>query len=124
MTTPAGLVLVTGGSGYIAVLCIAQLLQEGWRVRTTIRSLAKAEQVRASVSKIGGDRICQRLGPSGRGADYVLHVASPVPMSRTLAFFALFLLPLTASLASAADLTVACEEATLPTGVPKRFIAS
>jgi dihydroflavonol-4-reductase len=73
------------------VFCIAQLLQEGWRVRTTIRSLAKAEQVRASVSKIGAEPTAiefvkadlnsdkgwdQAVG----GADYVLHVASPVPL--------------------------------------------
>jgi uncharacterized protein YbjT (DUF2867 family) len=34
MTTPTttrGLVLVTGGSGYIAGYCIAQLLSDGWR---------------------------------------------------------------------------------------------
>ena len=94
MTTPAispGLVLVTGGSGYIAAFCIAQLLQEGWRVRTTIRSLAKAEQVRASVSKIGAEPTAiefvkadlnsdEGWDQAVAGADYVLHVASPVPL--------------------------------------------
>lgn len=46
MATPApshDLVLVTGGSGYIAGYCIAEPLSQGWRVRTTIRNLAKAE---------------------------------------------------------------------------------
>ena len=48
VTTPRGLVLVTGGSGYIAEYCIAQLLNEGWRARTTIRNLRAAEEVRAT----------------------------------------------------------------------------
>ncbi len=38
-TTPRGLALVTGGSGYIAGYCIAQLLSDGWGVRTTVRNL-------------------------------------------------------------------------------------
>ena len=38
-TATRGLVLVTGGSGEIAGYCIAQLLSEGWRVRTTVRTL-------------------------------------------------------------------------------------
>jgi dihydroflavonol-4-reductase len=33
-------VLVTGGSGFIAAHCIAQLLGTGYRVRTTVRSLS------------------------------------------------------------------------------------
>ena len=31
-------VLVTGGSGYVAEYCIAEFLNDGWRVRTTVRS--------------------------------------------------------------------------------------
>ncbi|MBV8176780.1 MAG: aldehyde reductase [Verrucomicrobia bacterium] len=88
--TLPGLVLVTGGSGYIAGFCIAQLLQEGWRIRTTIRSLGKAEQVRASVGKIGAEPTAiefvkadldsdEGWDQAVASADYVLHVASPVP---------------------------------------------
>jgi nucleoside-diphosphate-sugar epimerase len=85
-----GLVLVTGGSGYIAGYCIAQLLQDGWRVRTTVRSLAKAEQVRSSITKISTGAAAaieffeadlnsdQGWDRAVAGADYVLHVASPV----------------------------------------------
>jgi dihydroflavonol-4-reductase len=85
-----GLVLVTGGSGYIAGYCIAQLLQDGWRVRTTVRSLAKAEQVRSSITKISAGAAAaieffeadlnsdQGWDRAVAGADYVLHVASPV----------------------------------------------
>ena len=39
-------VLVTGGSGYVASYCIAQLLNEGACVRTTVRSLAREAEVR------------------------------------------------------------------------------
>lgn len=85
-----GLVLVTGGSGYIAGFCIAQLLQDGWRVRTTVRSLAKAEQVRSSVAKISAAAETIEVFEAHlnsdlawdravAGADYVLHVASPLP---------------------------------------------
>jgi len=35
------LVLVTGGSGFIGVHCILRLLEAGYRVRTTVRSLAR-----------------------------------------------------------------------------------
>jgi len=34
-------VLVTGGTGYVRLQCILQLLQEGYTVKTTIRSLEK-----------------------------------------------------------------------------------
>jgi nucleoside-diphosphate-sugar epimerase len=43
------LVLVTGGSGYIGSYCIVKLLQAGYRVRTTVRSLKRAADVRAMV---------------------------------------------------------------------------
>ena len=35
------LVLVTGGSGFIGAHCILQLLNAGYRVRTTVRSLLR-----------------------------------------------------------------------------------
>jgi dihydroflavonol-4-reductase len=54
-TTPRGLVVVTGGSGYIAGYCIAQLVNDGWRVRTTLRSLGRAEEVRSTIGKIAAD---------------------------------------------------------------------
>ena len=87
-----GLVLVTGGSGYVAGYCIAELLNNGWSVRTTVRSVARTKAVRASIGDIaqkaseiefveadlnsdaGWDK-------AAIGAKYVLHVASPVPVS-------------------------------------------
>jgi dihydroflavonol-4-reductase len=89
-TTRAGLVLVTGGSGYIAGYCIAQLLSEGWRVRTTVRNLARAEEARATIGKIAANAAAIEFMPADlnsdagwanavAGADYALHVASPLP---------------------------------------------
>jgi dihydroflavonol-4-reductase len=89
-TTTRGLVLVTGGSGYIAGYCIAQLLSEGWRVRTTVRNLARAEDARATIGKIAAkaaaiEFMAADLNSDGGwanavvGTDYVLHVASPLP---------------------------------------------
>ena len=90
-TTPRGLVLVTGGSGYIAGYCIAQLLSDGWRVRTTVRNLERAEDVRATIGKIAANAGAIEFmaadlnsdtgwADAVAGADYVLHVASPVPI--------------------------------------------
>jgi dihydroflavonol-4-reductase len=88
--TTRGLVLVTGGSGYIAGYCIAQLLSDGWRVRTTVRNLARAEDARATIGKIAANAGAIEFTAADlnsdagwadavAGADYVLHVASPVP---------------------------------------------
>ena len=46
-------ILVTGGSGFIGSHCILQLLDEGHRVRTTVRSLKREADVR-SMLKEGG----------------------------------------------------------------------
>ncbi|HET8846705.1 MAG TPA: aldehyde reductase, partial [Ktedonobacteraceae bacterium] len=85
------LVLVTGGSGFIGVHCILQLLEAGYRVRTTIRSLKREPEVRAML-KVGGvdagDALsfaaADLLSDEGwseavSGCDFVLHVASPFP---------------------------------------------
>jgi dihydroflavonol-4-reductase len=89
-TIGRGLVLVTGGSGYIAGYCIAQLLSEGWQVRTTVRNLRRANDVRAAVGRIAAnaneiDFVAADLNADAgwteavAGANYVMHVASPVP---------------------------------------------
>ena len=44
-------VLVTGGSGYIALHCIAELLKENYHVRTSLRNMERKEEVKKSVSK-------------------------------------------------------------------------
>ncbi len=89
-TPPRGLVAVTGGSGYVAAYCIAQLLGDGWRVRATVRDLGRTEEVRTTIGKIAPNAgaiefVAADLNSDGgwanavAGADYVLHVASPVP---------------------------------------------
>jgi nucleoside-diphosphate-sugar epimerase len=82
-------VLVTGGTGYVAGWQIVELLRRGYAVRTTVRSLAKAEGVRAAVASAvaPGDRLTFAVADLERdedwpaavaGCDYVLHVASPM----------------------------------------------
>jgi nucleoside-diphosphate-sugar epimerase len=83
-------VLVTGGSGFIAGHCILQLLDAGYEVRATVRSLAREESVRAILTDAGmtrGDALtfveADLLSDDGwpaatRGVHAVLHVASPV----------------------------------------------
>src|SRR5215212_10183356 len=87
------LVLVTGGSGFIGAHCILQLLEQGYRVRTTVRSLTREPEVRAMLRTGGadpGDRLefvaADLTGDSGwpeavAGCAYVLHVASPFPQA-------------------------------------------
>jgi len=86
-------VLVTGGSGFVAAHCIVQLLDAGYRVRTTVRSPQREGEVRAMV-RMGGaepgeglsfvtaDLIADAGWPEAvAGCDYVLHVASPFPVN-------------------------------------------
>jgi dihydroflavonol-4-reductase len=95
-----GWVLVTGGSGYIAGFCILKLLEDGWRVRTTVRNAARAPEVRAGLAKRVEASLAKRIEINDRlqvvaadlnadsgwreaacGCEYVLHVASPLPSS-------------------------------------------
>jgi nucleoside-diphosphate-sugar epimerase len=85
-------VLVTGGAGFVAVHCIVQLLQAGWRVRTTVRSPQREGEVRAMVAAGGADAAglafatADLLRDAGwaeavAGCRHVLHVASPFPLA-------------------------------------------
>lgn len=84
-------VLVTGGTGFIGAHCILQLLQQGYQVRTTVRSLKREGDVR-NMLKVGGADATAPIQffqadltsdegwtQAVTGADYVLHVASPFP---------------------------------------------
>lgn len=82
-------VLVTGGSGYVAGWCIVELLQRGYRVRTTVRSHGKEQAVSEAVATqadTGGRlefAIADLTADEGwdaavKGVDHVLHVASPL----------------------------------------------
>jgi len=97
------LVLVTGGSGFVGAHCIVRLLHEGYRVRTTVRSLEREADVRAMIAE-GGVALGAALSEEGgiesdqalafvaadlladagwpeavAGCDFVLHIASPFP---------------------------------------------
>ncbi|HUX21068.1 MAG TPA: aldehyde reductase [Spirochaetia bacterium] len=86
------LVLVTGGSGFIGARSILQLLEKGYRVRTTIRSLSRESEVRAMLSEGGAksdaplELVAADLtsdegwADAAKGCSYVLHIASPFPL--------------------------------------------
>lgn len=86
-------VLVTGGSGYVAAHCIVKALYAGHMVRTSLRSLQRADEVRSAVvaGGVDSDRLARLTfceadlnhddgwSEATKGCDYVLHVASPFP---------------------------------------------
>ena len=83
---PQGTVLVSGASGYIAGFAIRQLIDEGWTVRGTVRMLARADAVRASL-EVTADQLALVAADltsdagwteAAAGCDYVLHIASPL----------------------------------------------
>ncbi|MFT5507999.1 MAG: dihydroflavonol-4-reductase [Hyphomicrobiaceae bacterium] len=83
-------VLVTGASGFIAKHCIAELLQTGYTVRGTVRSLGRRDEIEQAVVSAGVAEprielveadLAEDTGWSEAVADcrYVLHIASPFP---------------------------------------------
>jgi nucleoside-diphosphate-sugar epimerase len=86
-------VLVTGGSGYVAAHCIVKAIDAGHIVRTSLRSLRRADEVRSAVlaGGVDPDRIARLTfceadldqdegwREATEGCDTVLHVASPFP---------------------------------------------
>ena len=83
-------VLVTGGSGFVGAHSVVRLLNAGYRVRTTVRSLGRAPEVRATVKTGDADpgaaltfaadlTFAAGWADAVAGCDYVLHVASPFP---------------------------------------------
>ncbi|WKZ35915.1 MAG: aldehyde reductase [Anaerolineales bacterium] len=88
---PASPILVTGASGFVAIHTILQLLEQGYNVRGTIRSLSKESEVRGTISKYvqANDRLeftpadlRQDAGwdEAMKNVGHVLHVASPFPL--------------------------------------------
>ncbi|MFT4164712.1 MAG: aldehyde reductase [Microlunatus sp.] len=86
-------VLVTGGNGFVAAWCIVRALEQGFHVRTTVRSLSKEPRLRSILARAGdaGDRlevvVADLTSDSGwaeavAGCSYVLHVASPMIATR------------------------------------------
>lgn len=89
MSPSESLVLVTGASGFIAQHTILRLLEAGYRVRGTIRSLGRADEVRAVIAAHSDGKEIELMAAdltsddgwtdAVRGCRYVLHVASPLP---------------------------------------------
>ena len=86
----ASRVLITGASGFVAQHLILQLLEKGYSVRGTLRSLKRAGEVRDVLGKhnpaakdiefveadLGSDA---GWAEAARGCEFVHHVASPFP---------------------------------------------
>jgi dihydroflavonol-4-reductase len=91
MVRPGKTVLVTGGTGFLGGWCVAELVRRGYEVRTTVRNLERADQLRASFAAVGVEAdeqlsiVAADLNAdegweeAAAGCDYVLHVASPFP---------------------------------------------
>lgn len=84
-------VLVTGGTGFLGIHCILQLLELGYTVRTSVRSLNRKGEV-LGMLRNGGVENTSRLSfyaadltkdegwqNAISGCNYILHVASPFP---------------------------------------------
>ena len=91
MTFDQQLILVTGASGFVGKWCVVKLLEKGYRVRGTVRSDAKARQVRETVGGLVGPDAIARLelvqadilDDKGRpealaGVTAVMHVATVI----------------------------------------------
>ena len=80
-------VLVTGASGYIALHCISELLDSGFKVKGSLRDLKRKDQVINSLKKdnsINNLEFCylDLLSDDGwdeasSDCDYLIHIASP-----------------------------------------------
>ena len=89
-------VLLTGASGYIGKHITLQLLNQGYNVRASVRSLSKSGEVRSAVHPhlLDSSNLDSRLTfveldlekDSGweialKGADVLMHTASPFPLT-------------------------------------------
>lgn len=86
-------VLVTGGTGFVGAHCILQLLQKGFKVKTTVRNLGRKNEV-FEMLRNGGITAFDKLSfvaadltrdehwdEAVKDCQYVLHVASPIFLS-------------------------------------------
>ncbi|HUB94048.1 MAG TPA: aldehyde reductase [Verrucomicrobiae bacterium] len=85
-------VLVTGGDGFLAGWCVIKLLQQGYKVQTTVRDSDREQNIRTTLSNVCELANTKRLqfykadliddqgwAEVVKGCTYVLHVASPFP---------------------------------------------
>jgi len=93
-TTDNPTVLVTGGNGYLGTRLVADLLATGVAVRTTVRSLDRADEVRAAVRRAGADDAALSFAAASltddegwaealAGIEEVHHTASPMILGTT-----------------------------------------
>lgn len=91
MTISSKPILVTGASSFVGIHVIIQLLEQGYNVRGTIRSLSKEAEVREAIKKFvqANDQLEFKVADleqdagwdeAMNGVEYVLHVASPFPL--------------------------------------------
>jgi dihydroflavonol-4-reductase len=89
--TDKGLILVTGATGFVGKWVVIQLLQAGYPVRGTIRSLSRAAEVRAGVATQTGEAALANLelveadllddkgwAAAMQGVTAVMHVAAAI----------------------------------------------
>ncbi|TKR82592.1 hypothetical protein L596_016289 [Steinernema carpocapsae] len=84
------LVLVTGASGYVALHCVKQLLEDGYSVRGTVRNLQNNKKIGPLRSLNGASERLELVEadlerPEDwpgviQGCSFILHVASPWPI--------------------------------------------
>ena len=87
MNSNQGKVLVTGASGYIALHCISELLNNGYKVKGSLRNLNREDEVRKSLStKFNNNNLefCKLNLLNDEGwedaasdCDFLFHIASP-----------------------------------------------
>jgi dihydroflavonol-4-reductase len=86
-----GPILVTGATGFVGKWVVIQLLQAGYAVRGTIRSLSRADEVRAGVATQTGEALLSKLelvaadllddkgwAEAMHGVTAVMHVAAAI----------------------------------------------
>lgn len=87
------LVLVTGGTGFLGVWVIVYLFREGYRVRTTVRTPSRVDEINAQLREAGIDEAQisslevvkadllkdDDWAAAVKDVTYVQHIASPFP---------------------------------------------